>query len=113
MRINGTTISMIRGDSESIIVSCKDSNGNPVPFKEGDTVYFTVKETVNTEVKMLQKVITEFEDGKAIIDIKPEDTKHFRFQNYVYDIQLTRADGTVTTIIPPSKFKVKGEVTYE
>ncbi len=113
MRITGNSISMIRGDSESIIVSCKDSNGDPVPFEPGDTVYFTVKETVNTDVKLLQKQVTEFENGKAIIEILPEDTKHLRFQSYVYDIQLTKAGGVVTTIIPPSKFRVEGEVTYE
>ncbi len=113
MRITGTSISMIRGDSESIVVSCRDINGNPVPFEPGDTVYFTVKETVNTDVKLLQKQVTEFENGKAIIEILPEDTKHLRFQSYVYDIQLTKAGGVVTTIIPPSKFRVEGEVTYE
>jgi hypothetical protein len=32
------------------------------------------------------------------------------FRSYYYDIQLTRADGTVKTIIPPSKFTIKGVV---
>ena len=36
-----------------------------------------------------------------------------RFRSYYYDIQLTRADGTVKTIIPPSMFTVKGEITYD
>ena len=44
--------------------------------------------------------------------IEPEDTSGLDFGNYVYDVELTLADGTVNTIIPPSTFKVMGEVTY-
>lgn len=114
MRINGTDIYMIRGDSESITVSCqKADDGSKVNFVDGDIIYFTVKYSVNSEKKVLQKVITDFVDGNAIIEIKPEDTKELQFRSYMYDVQLTRADGTVTTIIPPSIFGVEGEVTYE
>lgn len=114
MKIQGYNISMIRGDTEIIKVSCKDAQGVDVPFKDGDTLYFTVKTSVDTEGKKLQKVITEFPDGIAYINILPDDTKLMSFfRTYYYDIQLTRADGTVKTIIPPSKFTIKGEVTYE
>ena len=104
---------MTRGDSEAIKVSCKDSQGVGVPLEDGDTLYFTVKFSVGTEEIEIQKVITEFPDGIAYINISPDDTKSMSFRNYYYDIQLTRADGTVKTIIPPSTFTVKGEVTYE
>jgi len=113
MEIQGYNIAMIRGDTEIIKVSCKDAQGVDVPFKDGDTLYFTVKSSVGTEKIELQKVITEFPDGIAYINISPDDTKHMSFKSYYYDIQLTRADGTVKTIIPPSKFTIKGEVTYE
>ena len=62
---------------------------------------------------MFQKVITQFEDGNANIEITPNDTKDIPFKTYVYDIQLNRVDGTVNTIIPPSNFTIGGEVTYE
>ena len=104
---------MIRGDTEIIKVSCKNAQGVDVPFEDGDTLYFTVKSSVDIEEKKIQKVITEFPDGIAYIKISPADTKSMRFRSYYYDIQLTRADGTVKTITPPSKFTVKGEVTYE
>jgi len=42
MKVNGTDLAMIRGDSESITLSLKD--GEVVTsFVTGDTVYFTVK----------------------------------------------------------------------
>ncbi len=113
MKIQGTNISMIRGDSEAIKVSCRDESGADIPLVEGDIVYFTVKRSTNTEEKILQKIVTEFTEGVALITIFPKDTRELKTGMYYYDIQLTRADGTVKTIIPPSKFTVEGEVTYE
>jgi len=99
-------IRMTRGDSESITV-----NGlNLVP---GDTITLTVKDHINTDKIAFQRIITEFTNGNAVIGIRPEDTKGLKFKKYVYDIELKRADGTVKTIIPPSEFTIKGEVTYE
>ena len=113
MKIQGYNISMIRGDTETIKISVHDTQGDGVPLEDGDTLYFTVKTSVGTEKKEMQKVMTEFQDGIAYINILPSDTKPMKAKSYYYDIQLTRADGTVKTIIPPSRFTVKGEVTYE
>ena len=112
MKIQGTNISMIRGDSEAIKVSCRDKNG-AVLLAEGDIVYFTVKTNTYTEEKTLQKIVTEFTDGVALINIFPQDTRELKTGTYYYDIQLNRANGQVKTIIPPSKFTINAEVTYE
>lgn len=113
MKVSGKNMTMTRGDSEVITIECFLEDGTKMPFLEGDIVYFTVKETIHDEEKVLQKIITEFTDGKAIINIEPEDTKSLLFKTYVYDVQLTRAEGTVTTVIPPSNFTIGGEVTYD
>ena len=112
MIVQGTNLSMIRGDSESIIVKCQENNID-VPFVDGDIVYLTIKDNVYTETKLLQRVVTDFTDGKAIIYINPEDTKNIKFGRKIYDVQLTRKDGKVSTIVPPSEFNILGEVTYE
>lgn len=113
MKVNGTDLAMIRGDSESITLSLKDGEA-VIPFVTGDTVYFTVKRSATVAEKALQKTITEFdEDGNCIIEIAPDDTKDLEFRSYVYDIQLNRFDGTVTTIVPCSKFAILQEVTYD
>ena len=98
-------IAMTRGDSESITVACS------MPFADGDTVYFTLRQDAESEI-VLQKAITEFFDGKAVIPLLPEDTEPLDFGNYLYDIQVTRADGAVTTLIVPSRFRLNEEVTY-
>lgn len=102
-------ISMTRGDSETITVSCKDR-----PFVEGDVIAFTVRKGVKNQVKNIAKKVTTFdENGKAIIEIKPEDTAGMDFTTYKYDIQLTAEDGTVSTIIKPADFTLTEEVSYE
>lgn len=113
MEIQGYNISMIRGDTETIKISCRDRSGADIPLAEGDIVYFTVKRNTNTEEKTLQKIVTEFTDGVALINIFPKDTRELKTGVYYYDIQLNRANGQVKTIIPPSKFIINEEVTYE
>ena len=113
MKVNSTDLAMIRGDSESIVLSLKRDDVI-APFVQGDTVYFTLKRSAIMEEIALQKIITEFnEDGNCIIEIAPDDTKALEFRSYVYDIQLNRLDGTVTTIVPCSKFTILKEVTYD
>lgn len=107
MKIQGTNISMIRGDSESLTVRCRQ-----LPFERGDTIYLTVREDAESEIAM-QKVVTEFdEEGRAVIGIEHGDTEGMETGDYVYDVQLTRADGTVTTLVPISRFRLTEEVTY-
>lgn len=97
-------IAMIRGDSESITVRCSE------PFDNGDMVTFTMRPDIEGEI-VLQKEITDFPEGEAVIPFEPEDTAGLDFGDYVYDIQLTRADGTVTTLIVPARFRLEEEVT--
>ena len=107
-------ITMTRGDSESITVSCYSAQNGVrefMPLGEGDTVTFTVREDAESAV-LLQIEADDFPDGKAVIPIDHDDTAFMDFGEYVYDIQLTRSDGTVKTLIQPSSFKLTEEVTY-
>ncbi len=105
MIINGTKMSMVRGDSESITVRCSQG------FANGDQIIFTMREDVDSPIA-LQKTVTEFPGGEAVIAIDHEDTAPLDFGDYVYDVQWTRADGTVTTIVEKSRFTLREEVTY-
>jgi hypothetical protein len=114
MIIHYYNISLTRGDTASLIVKMRDPDGNQIPFQLGDVVYFTVKKSTDTIEKVLQKVITEFVDGNAEIYLLHDDTKGLATGDYVYDIQVNRGvDQSVTTIIPPSRFSLSKEVTYE
>ena len=107
MIVKNKSISMTRGDSESITVRCPE-----VPFETGDVITMTVREDAQSDI-VLQIAVTEFNaDGSALLPIAPEDTASLDFGKYVYDIQLARADGTVTTLITPGRFTLTEEVTY-
>lgn len=113
MRVNGTDIYMTRGDSETFRVSLYDKTIDAKRyFVDGDIVYFTVKTSTQTQTKLIQKIITEFEDGEARFHITPADTKDLKYHTYVYDVQVNKQGG-VTTVIKPSKFVIEEEVTYE
>lgn len=111
MWINGQHITMIRGDSETLSINCT-RNGEPY-MEVGDTVYLTVKKNGRTEKKLFQKTVIVSDRDRVIISIDPEDTKSLEYAKYKYDIQLTKEDGTVKTIVPSSYFEVKEEITYE
>lgn len=113
MIINGTELRMTRGDTESIDVYCINESSALIPLVDGDAVYFTVKASVDDEDVIIQKIVSSFTEGKASITIEPEDTNELSYGNYVYDVQITKADGTVKTIIAPSEFVIGPEVTYE
>ena len=77
----------------------------------GDIVYFTVNTELEKENPVLQKKITEFTNGKAIIHLTSKETD-LKIGNYLYDIEVDTADGRVDTVVGPAKFKVVGGVKY-
>lgn len=113
MKVDGTNINIVRGDTGAIEVGCNDEHGEPMLFEVGDVVYFTVKNKPTDEEIVLQKAVTSFDNGKATIELNHADTKDLPFKKYVYDIQWTRYNGDVHTLVRPSDFLVDFEVTYD
>lgn len=111
MKIQGHSMKMTRGDTEALTVTLTSENGVNIPLVEEDLVIFTVKETPTSITNAIQIIVNTFENGKAIISILPEHTSNLRFGDYRYDIELRRADKTVRTIIPDSKFTIGAEIT--
>lgn len=103
--IKDNTIRLTRGDSAEFDITIFDRQGQLYELQEGDKVEFTVKENVYSSAPLIKKTGTQ-------IQIKPEDTASLSYHKYVYDVQVTLADGTVDTIIPPSVFEVLSEVTF-
>ena len=78
-------------------------NGENI-LKDVDTIYFTLRKLIDNSI-ILQKVITEFPDGICTISIEPVDTLNIvSDDNYIYDIQLVRFDGTIDSLIPNRPF---------
>ena len=103
------TIHLTRGDTARfsigrIVNTVTNVNYTPTPE---DTVTMTVKKTVLDAAPCVQLIVP----GGEGFHIKPEDTKEMAFGKYVYDVQLTTADGDGYTIIPPTTFDLLKEVT--
>ena len=105
---DNNNITLTRGDSASIEVTLTNPDGSAYELQSGDVLMFTVKYNCITEDIIIQKDIS----SNATINILPSDTNTLLYGNYVYDVQLTKANGAVNTVIPPSDFIVDKEVTF-
>lgn len=104
--ITGTTITLTRGDTFEALVSVtkRDAVYSPV---EGDSIRFAMKENYDDPRPLLVKDIPI--DTMMLI-LEPQDTADLNFGKYVYDIQLTKANGKVDTFISKATLKLSEEV---
>ena len=100
------TMSIIAKDTGDFVVSIDN-----YLLDEGDRVYFTVNDALEKDESLIQKVITAFDNHKAIIRLTTLDTD-IPVGNYYYDIEVNTVDGRVDTVVGPAKFKVLGGVRY-
>lgn len=106
LTISDNNITIVKKDTGSITVTLDNHT-----LEDGDIVYFTVAEELESPNPIISKKITEFDDeGAANISLSVDDT-NIDEGTYYYDIQVNLADGTVDTIIGPAKFKIVGGVT--
>lgn len=103
------TIHLTRGDTARIFLGTvvNEVTGKEFDLSADDTVTLTVKKTVYDTTPVVQITVP----SGAAIHIKPEDTKELPFGKYLYDTQITTADGDVYTVIPPTTFEILKEVT--
>lgn len=97
-------IEVIRGDTGILELALDNYK-----LKDGDKVYFTVKENYEGE-RLIFKEVTEFVDGKVKFILTSKDTD-LKAGMYLYDVQCNLLDGRVDTVIKPAKFKILGGVT--
>lgn len=108
LKVNGTTITVTRGDTVKLLVGLYDYEGNEYIPQEGDSIRFAMKEDYNDPEPLIEKDIPI---DTRILRIDPEDTKNLpQPSSYVYDIQITYANGEVDTFIDRAKFKLTEEV---
>ena len=112
--VKGNVITLTRGDSLFVKVDIY-YNGEAYQPEEGDVVRFALKHKSMTSDKgnytdstpIFTKTIP---NDTLILQIDPLDTKALPFGDYVYDVQITFADGTVDTFITASTFRLTPEV---
>lgn len=106
-KIKKNTIFLTRGDTFKAMLTINNPDGSVYTPVEGDTIRFALKENVKDEECL---ILRDIPIDTMLLVIYPEDTKSLEFGSYVYDIQLTKANGDVDTFITASKLKLTAEV---
>ena len=107
--ISGTTITITRGDTLDALVEIFQSDGSPYPVQSDDVIRFALKQKYSDREPLLRKIIPH---DSMNLRLESEETKLLKAGGlpYVYDIEITMADGTVDTFIERAKFVVTEEV---
>ena len=111
VEVNGTTITMVRGDTLSLQLTIKNADGTTYTPASTDAIRFALKKNYSDANPILNKTIPY---NTLTLTLVPNDTKTLGMGDidgrYHYDIEITKADGTVDTIIPRSDFIILEEV---
>lgn len=106
--VNGTTISLTRGDTLRTLVTIYNADGSEYEPTDTDTIVFTVKRSYEDEDALITKEISNI---TRLLELASEDTKPLEMPfTYVYDIQLIKDNGDVDTFIAKAKLKITEEV---
>lgn len=107
LKINGTDISLTRGDTAYLNVSVFYENGNEYLLSAQDELTLTLRKTADAPLILIEKKLA----GAQEFHFEPADTKSLRRGDYVYDVQLKTAHGDIYTIIGMSRFEITPEIS--
>ena len=106
-KVRKNTIFLTRGDTFKAHLSISNPDGTEYIPVEGDTIRFALKENIEDQECL---ILRDIPIDTMLLILNPEDTKELEFGSYIYDIQLTKANGDVDTFITASKLKLTAEV---
>lgn len=107
VKMRKNVVTMTRGDTCSIKISLSDGYGKEYIPDENDEIRFALKKTYDDDYPLIYKVIPH---DTMILKLNPSDTKELDFGKYVYDIQITFANGDVNTFVTKAQFIIEEEV---
>lgn len=105
--VKKNTIVLTRGDTFKGKVTITNTDGSEYEPDPGDSIRFAMKRDYNDPETLIEKGIPI---DTMLLILEPSDTKPFEFGDYVYDIQLTKANGDVDTFITKSRLTLTEEV---
>lgn len=106
-KVKKNTIYLTRGDTFKAHLSISNPDGTEYIPVEGDTIRFALKGNIEDQECL---ILRDIPIDTMLLVLNPEDTKELEFGSYIYDIQLTKANGDVDTFITASKLKLTAEV---
>lgn len=97
---------LTRGDSAYFDIDLKDENDTEYTMQSGDLLTFTIKNSAYTKVP-----VVSLTSSTPTFRISPSDTKHLRYGEYAYDIQLSTGND-IFTVVGPAVFEITEEITW-
>lgn len=108
-KVDNNRITLTRGDTLAVEVELTEADGAPYEYTEGDKIRFAISEGYDSELNYHLIYEDEFSAETLIFTMPASETKKLRYKTYNYDVELTRANGAVETVIS-SQITVTGEV---
>ena len=114
VEVRNNNIWLTRGDTMKLDIELYDGDSPYVPAT-GDSIRFAVKpakmDLGKTAYVATSPVINVSIDTSTMeLSLSHADTASLPFGNYVYDIELSKTDGTVDTFIAEKSFVLMPEV---
>lgn len=105
---------MTRGDDAYLDLEIKQQTFpyENYELQEGDYAILSVRRSKEESKEDSNPLLIQIPLIDGNFHISPENTESLDFGNYIYDVQLTLANGNVNTIIGPNIFRILPEVTY-
>lgn len=108
LKVDNNFIYLTKGDTAYLTIELEDND----EFQVGDSVAFNVKRFLkNDAMYIIHKEVTVASNSSTIeIKIEPAETEDLNCGLYYYDVQLTRANGDIFTIITPDENEAKANL---
>ena len=106
-KVDGTTITLTQGDSFYAEIEIKNQAGTTYTPQEGDSVRFALKKHYRDAEPLILKQI---DTDTLLLVLSPQETKELKVGGYVYDVELTKANGDVDTFIHEAQLQITHEV---
>ncbi len=112
MATTGNEIEIIQGDSRIIVIIATDMDGKVLDCRGADKVYFSVRETEDSEEYLIHKegLVEIAEKGVLAVMLTPEETL-LPAGNYWYDIEVWFSKGALVYTVVKDRFIVLKEIT--
>lgn len=108
-------LKIIRGTTQSLLVTITDETGETYKLQSGDVLRFGIKRNwQDTDYDVCKEITSDnMQDNGYIIALAPEDTLDLPAEGYYFDVGLQTADGDYYMIIPCDKCVIAPAVTQK
>lgn len=109
LKVDNNRITITKGDTLSLEIELTEADGSAYQYVEGDMLRFAISEAYEGDINYHLIYEDSFAADHMNFVMSANETENLRYKTYNYDIELTRSDGTVDTVIS-SQLVVTGEV---